>query len=124
MIHWLYERALLRGIEILPAHLCFMITESDMAASPWKLSEVTGWCLLVNDYLAGKENEESVGGNTHSSAIQSLTFHISTSDPARMQPYLEMIRRAGDYARLYLHIGNTTEIRGEGMEVRVAVGKS
>ncbi len=124
MIHWLYERALLRGIEILPAHLCFMITESDMAASPWKLCEVTGWCLLVNDHLAGKENRQGGGENTFPSAIRGLTFHISTPDPARMHPYLGMIRKSGDHARLHLHMGDTTEIRGEGMEVHVAVGKS
>lgn len=124
MIHWLYERALLYGIEILPAHLCFMITESDMAASPWKLGEVTEWCLLVNDHLAGKKTRRGGGEITLPSAIRGLTFHISTSDPARLDPYIGMIRKAGDHARLHLHIGDTTEIRGEGMEVRVAVGKS
>ena len=59
MIYWLYERALLRGIEVLPAHLCFMITESDMEATPSKLYEVTRWCLSVNDYIAGKTGEKS-----------------------------------------------------------------
>jgi undecaprenyl diphosphate synthase len=124
MIHWLYERALLRGIEMLPGHLCFMITESDMAASPWKLSEVTGWCLLVNVQLAEKNRRQGSREQRPIPAIQGLTFHISTVDPAHLSPYLEMIRKVGDHARLHLHIGDTTEILGEGMDVCVAVGKS
>jgi undecaprenyl diphosphate synthase len=124
MIHWLYERALLRGIDILPAHLCFMITESDMESSPCKLNEVTGWCLLVNDYLAAKNIRQSGGGDTHPPSIKGLTIHIRTPDPVRLYPYLAMIRKVGDHARLHLHIGDIEEITGAGMEVCVAVGKS
>lgn len=124
MIHWLYERALLRGIDILPAHLCFMITESDMEASPWKLNEVTGWCLLVNNHLAGKNTRQGGREDTRPSSIKGVTFHISTPDPVRLYPYLVMIRKLAGYARLHLHIGDIEEITGEGMEVFVAVGKS
>jgi undecaprenyl diphosphate synthase len=120
MIYWLYEQALLRGIEVLPAHLCFMITESDMEATPSKLYEVTRWCLGVNDYISGKNR----GKGSPPPAIRGLTFHISTPDPARLDPYLPMIRKVGEYARLHLHTGDSTEDLGEGMEVNVAIGKS
>jgi len=124
MIRWMYERVLLRGIEMLPGHLCFMITESDMAASPGKLEEVTGWCLLVNDHMAEKNCRQGSREQQPIPVIQGLTFHISTVDPAHLSPYLETIRKVGDHARLHLHINDTTEIVGEGMEVCVAVGKS
>jgi undecaprenyl diphosphate synthase len=120
MIYWLYELALLRGIEVLPAHLCFMITESDMEATPSKLYEVTMWCLGVNDYIAGKNR----GKGSPPPAIRGLTFHVSTPDPARLDPYLPMIRKVGEHARLHLHTGDSTEDLGEGMEVNVAIGKS
>jgi undecaprenyl diphosphate synthase len=124
MIHWIYEWALLRRIEILPAHLCFMITETDMEASPSKLSEVTGWCRSVNDHLAKKNKKHGGKEHTHPSAIQGLTFHISTPDPSRLYPHLALIRKLSEHVRLHLHIADTTEIAGEGMEVCVAVGKS
>jgi undecaprenyl diphosphate synthase len=120
MIYWLYERALLRGIEVLPAHLCFMITESDMQATPSKLYEVTRWCLSVNEYIAGKNKEKE----SPPPSIRGLTFHVSTPDPAHLDPYLPMIRKLGEHARLHLHTGDTTEVSGEGMEVCVAIGKS
>ncbi|MCE5297807.1 MAG: undecaprenyl diphosphate synthase family protein [Methanoregulaceae archaeon] len=120
MIHWLYERALLRGIEVLPAHICFMITESDMEASQSKLNDVTRWCLSVNDFIAGK----NTGGDAPYPAIKGITFHISTPDPTRLDTYLSMIRKVGDHARLHLHLGENTEVAGEGMDVCVAVGNS
>src|SRR5512139_2616760 len=98
MIHWLYEQALLRGIEIVPAHLCFMITEGDMEASPWKLYDVTGWCLDVNDHLTGEACRRTGKKTSPPPAIQGLTFHISTPDPARLHPYVSMIRKVGDHA--------------------------
>lgn len=125
MIHWLYERALLRGIEVLPAHICFMITESDMEASPLKLYEVTEWCLLVNNHLARKNQQKGRIESTLSPpAIRGVTYHISTPNPARMLPFLPLIRKVGHHARLHLHLGETTEVAGEGMDVCVAVGNS
>ncbi len=47
MIRRIYEWILLRGIEVLPGHICFMITASDLQASPGKLTEVE----LVPVYL-------------------------------------------------------------------------
>jgi undecaprenyl diphosphate synthase len=120
MIHWLYERALLRGIAVLPAHICFMITESDMEASQSKLNDVTRWCLSVNDFIAGK----NTGEDTPYPAIKGITFHISTPGPTRLYPYLPVIRKIGDHARLHLYLGEITEVAGEGMDVCVAVGNS
>ncbi|MDD1709323.1 MAG: undecaprenyl diphosphate synthase family protein [Methanoregulaceae archaeon] len=122
MIRWLYERVILRRIELLPARLCFMITASDMESSPLKLYEVTGWCLQVNEYLAKKYQGRD--GDIPAPEIKGLTFHISTSDPAQVMPHLSHIRKVGEHARLHLHIGDTTETLGEGMAVFVAVGKS
>ena len=124
MIHWLYERVLMRGITLLPAHICFMITERDMQASPGKLAQVTGWCRSVNLQLArtcisGDDDPERNG-----CAIESVMFHISTTDPARVLPCLPAIREVARQSRLSLHIGELTEVAGQGMEVCVAVGKS
>ena len=63
-------------------------------------------------------------GKTPVPAILGVTFHISTPDPAFIQPYLPLILKAGEHARLHIHIGDTSEVKGEGMEVCVAVGKS
>lgn len=123
MIRWMYERALLRGIALLPAHICFMITESDVEASPGKLYEVTGWCRFVNEYIAVRSRKQGCNESTVP-AVSGLTFHISTRDPGRMLPYLPQIRKVGDHARLHLHMGDNSDIMGEGMEVCIAIGKS
>lgn len=124
VIHWLYERALLRGIEVLPSHICFMITESDMEITPLKLYEVTGWCLLVNTHLVRKNYQKGRNEKTPPPAIQGVTFHISTPDPAHILPYLPLIQKVAHHARLHLHLGDTIEVTGEGMDVCVAVGNS
>ncbi len=124
MIHWIYERAILRGIEILPARICFMITESDMEASPRKLNEVTKWCLVVNNHLAWKNYRQTMTGKTPVPAILGVTFHISTPVPQDMQQFLPAVRKIGTISRLVLHIGDKEEVAGSGMDVVVAIGNS
>ena len=124
MIRRIYEWILLRGIEVLPGHICFMITASDLQASPGKLTEVTSWCLFVNGHFAGDKRNVTGDGGLPFPAIQGLTFHISTPDPVQIEPYLPLIRKVGEHARLHLHIGETTETLGDGVDVCVAVGKS
>jgi undecaprenyl diphosphate synthase len=104
MIYWLYEQLLLRRLTILPEHLCFMITEQDMADAPEKIVEVSRWCRELG--------------------IRGVTFHISTPDPARIDPFLPFICRIADFARLELHGGERDEVMGEGMPVHVAIGHS
>jgi undecaprenyl diphosphate synthase len=104
MIYWLYERLLLRRLSLLPEHLCFMITEQDMIDAPGKIAEVSGWCREVG--------------------IQGVTFHISTRNAARIDPFLPFICRVADFARLELHGGSRDEVMGEGMRVEVAIGHS
>ena len=103
MIYWLYERLLLRSLAILPEHLCFMITERDMVDAPEKIVDVSGWCREVG--------------------IPGVTFHISTRNPARIDPFLPFICRIAGFARLELH-GARDEVMGEGMPVHVAIGHS
>ncbi|HNQ25384.1 MAG TPA: undecaprenyl diphosphate synthase family protein [Methanoregulaceae archaeon] len=124
MIRRIYEWILLRQIEVLPGHICFMITASDLQASPGKLNDVTRWCLSVNSHFAGDKRNVTSDGGIPVPAINGLTFHISTPDPMQIVPYLPLIRKVGDHARLHLHIGETTETLGEGVDVCVAVGKS
>jgi undecaprenyl diphosphate synthase len=104
MIYWLYERLLLHRLSLLPGNLCFMITEQDMLDAPEKIVEVSGWCREVG--------------------IPGVTFHISTPDAARIDPFLPFICRIADFARLELHGGNRDEVTGEGMHVLVAIGHS
>ena len=104
MIYWLYEKLLLRRLTILPEHLCFMITEQDMIDAPEKIVEVSGWCRDVG--------------------IRGVTFHISTRNAARIDPFLPFICRIADFARLELHGGDWDEVMGEGMPVLVAIGHS
>jgi undecaprenyl diphosphate synthase len=103
MIYWLYEKLLLRRLTLLPEHLCFMITEQDMLDAPEKIVEVGVWCRDVG--------------------IPGVTFHISTRNPARIDPFLPFICRIADFARLDLH-GGRDEVMGEGMPVHVAIGHS
>ena len=107
MIYWLYEQLLLRRLFLLPEHLCFMITEQDMADAPEKIAEVSKWCSELG--------------------IRGVTFHISTPNPARVDPFLPFICRIADFARLELHEGaggQRHEVMGEGMQVHVAIGHS
>jgi undecaprenyl diphosphate synthase len=104
MIYWLYEKLLLRSLTILPEHLCFMITEQDMIDAPEKIAEVSGWCREIG--------------------IRGVTFHISTPNAARIEPFLPFICRIADFARLELHGGDRDEVMGEGMPVLVAIGHS
>jgi undecaprenyl diphosphate synthase len=104
MIYWLYERLLLRRLSLLPEHLCFMITEQDMVDAPGKITEVSRWCRELG--------------------IRGVTFHISTPDPERIDPFLPFICRVADFARLELHGGERDEVMGEGMPVHVAIGHS
>jgi undecaprenyl diphosphate synthase len=104
MIYWIYERLLLRRLTLLPEHLCFMITEQDMVEAPGKIVDVSGWCRELG--------------------IPGVTFHISTPDAARIDPFLPFICRIADFARLELREGDRDEVMGEGMNVLVAIGHS
>jgi undecaprenyl diphosphate synthase len=104
LIYWLYERLLRRGLSLLPEQLCFMITEQDMADAPEKIVEVSRWCRELG--------------------IRGVTFHISTPDPARVDPFLPFICQIADFARLELHGGREDEVMGGGMPVHVAIGHS
>jgi undecaprenyl diphosphate synthase len=104
VIYWLYEWLLRRDLTMLPEHICFMITDQDLASAPESLMEVTRWC---RDY-----------------GIRGLTFHISTPAPEVIDRYLPQIREVSTIARMRLHYGEKNEEAGEGMDVTVAVGKS
>lgn len=124
MIYRAYEWALLRRITVLPGHICFMIPEEDLLAAPEKISEVSRWCTAINSYCEHRisfRREEAMDTNQ---GIRIITFHISAEDPRRVDPVLPVIRAIADFARLTLHIGETPEIRGRGMDVVVVVGKS
>ncbi|NTU99821.1 MAG: undecaprenyl diphosphate synthase family protein [Methanoregulaceae archaeon] len=124
MIYRAYEWALLRRITLLPGNICFMIPEEDLLAAPGKISEVSRWCTEINGYCEHRicfSREE--GGDTKP-CICTVTFHISVEDPRRVDPVLQEIRTIAGFARLTLHIGDTPEVRGRGMDVVVVVGKS
>ncbi|TAJ43399.1 undecaprenyl diphosphate synthase family protein [Methanofollis fontis] len=104
MIRWLYERMLQGRLTSLPEHICFMITEEDMTGAPARIVEVADWCREVG--------------------LSSVTFHISTDDPARIEPYIPQIQQISENANLHLYIGDRVETGGKGMLVTVAVGKS
>ncbi|HUU76532.1 MAG TPA: undecaprenyl diphosphate synthase family protein [Methanoregulaceae archaeon] len=122
MIYWLYEKALLRKISVLPAHICFMITERDVKEAPMRMYEVTGWCREISNSVRERMVHEA--GIDAITGITSITFHISTRDPSRMEPYLPDIRKIAQIARLNIHIGQADEQYGKGMDVLVAIGKS
>ncbi len=104
MIYRFYEKRLLRDLHTLPRQICFMITEQDMLDAPDNLYAAARWC--------------------HDLGIGSVMFHISTDDPARLEPYLPQIREISSIGRLTLHYRDDKEVSGEGMEVTVAIGKS
>jgi undecaprenyl diphosphate synthase len=117
MIYWLYGHMLKRQITELPGHVCFMITGKDMADAPEKLYAITLWCNQISSFIRKHHPSAATG-------IQGLTFHISTPAPDEMNRYLPEIRRIGTISRLILHVGDQEEIRGNGMDVVVAIGKS
>jgi undecaprenyl diphosphate synthase len=115
MIHWFYARMLRRQITDLPGHVCFMITERDMADAPENLFQVTAWCNEISAYV--KKRSKTAG-------IRGLTFHIANPAPENLDPLLPAIRKIGTISRLRLLYGNREESAGSGMDVVVAVGKS
>lgn len=117
MIYWLLEHLLLRQITVLPGQVCFMISGRDMMDDPENLYRVTAWCRDVSASVSSKNPHE--GG-----AITGLTFHIATQHPDEMTRCLPAIRKIGSIARLHLHIGDTEEVTGSGMDVVVAIGQS
>ncbi|QSZ67758.1 di-trans,poly-cis-decaprenylcistransferase [Methanofollis aquaemaris] len=104
MIHWFYERLLLRNLTKLPQHVCFMITGEDMIEAPGKIYETTEWCREVG--------------------LRGATFHISTDRPEEIRACLPAIKKIRNIASLDLHYADTVEKAGEGMDVTVAVGMS
>jgi undecaprenyl diphosphate synthase len=104
VIYRLYEKILLRDLHTLPEQICFMITEQDMLDAPGNLYRATQWCRDLG--------------------IRSVMFHISTTDPARLEQCLPQIRAISSIAHLTLHYLDGMEASGEGMDVTVAIGKS
>jgi undecaprenyl diphosphate synthase len=124
LIYRAYEWALLRRITTLPGHICFMIPEEDLISAPEKLAEVSRWCTEINAYNLNRVSLQGQRELDQGNHIRTLTFHISTAEPERVKPVLPKIRVISSFARLLLHIGETTETAGEGMDVVVAIGKS
>lgn len=121
MFHWIYERMLLSQIEILPRHICFMISGTDLAAAPEKCVQVTGWCSELNTRIA---RQGLPAGTKDPSAIRGLTFHINELSREELARFLPEIKKISSVARLVLHYGTTEEISGTGLDVVVAIGKS
>jgi len=104
VIRRLYERHLARNLVELPERICVLLSDRDLAAAPDKILECIEWC--------------------REAGLTGVIFHISTDDPAGLEPCLSGLRRIARVARLTLHWKETTETAGEGMEVTVAIGKS
>ncbi|HVP97072.1 undecaprenyl diphosphate synthase family protein [Methanoregula sp.] len=121
MFYWLYERMLLSQIQVLPRHICFMISGEDLVAEPEKCLEVTGWCSGLNTLPAHTPRSPAAH---HPPAIQSLTFHINRLSPGELTRTLPALRKIASIARLSLHHGTTEEVAGTGLDVVVAIGKS
>jgi undecaprenyl diphosphate synthase len=117
MLYWLYEQMLRRQINVLPSHICFMISGHDMAEAPGQLLAVTRWCTEIS-YEVSKKSHDS------KNRIQGLTFHISLPAPDRMERCLPAIRAIASVACLHLHFKESEEISGTGIPVFVAIGKS
>ena len=79
MFYWLYERMLLSQIQVLPGHICFMLSGADLAADPEKCFEVTGWCSELN------ARPDLGASDRKPPAIKGLTFHISPLSPAELE---------------------------------------
>lgn len=121
MFHWIYERMLLSQIEVLPRHICFMISGADLAADPGKCVQVAGWSSELNAILA-RQGVTKTGQNPP--AIQGLTFHIARLSPEELARTLPALQKISSVARLVLHYGTTEEVSGTGLDVVVAIGKS
>jgi undecaprenyl diphosphate synthase len=121
VLYWLYERALLRRLSLLPGHICFMLTEQDVRVAPQKIMEVTRWSRDISHIVRSRAE---LSGEGEISGIVSLTFHISTSNPGALASCLPEIRKVEKIARLELHSGEEKTVSGSGMHVCVAVGKS
>lgn len=121
MIYRLYEWALLRGIEILPAHICFMITGEDLRNAPDKLALIAQWCGDVNRNIG---RHDLVTGDSPERCIRGITVHVSTPNPDEIVPFLPAIRDVGRYAALTLHLGEHREGGGTGIAFEVAIGTS
>jgi undecaprenyl diphosphate synthase len=117
MIYWLYEQMLKRRISVLPANICFMISGRDMAEAPHNLVLITRWCNEISSSMAKQTLPDQ-------QMIRGLTFHISTPLPETMERCLPAIHAIGGFARLTLHYQEKEEVRGEGLEVVVAIGNS
>jgi undecaprenyl diphosphate synthase len=118
MIYWLYEQLLSRQLTTLPRQICFFITARDMADAPEKLMECTVWCREISEMVQAHHPHDPESG------ITGVTYHINIADPHRIEPCLPHIRKIGSIARLTLHLGDTEELLGSGMQVTVAIGKS
>ena len=121
MFYWIYERMLLSQIQVLPRHICFMISGGDLAAAPEKCVQVTGWCSELNTLIA---RQGLPADPNNPSAIQGLTFHINQLSPEELERFLPEIKKISSVARLVLHYNTTEEVSGTGLEVVVAIGKS
>jgi undecaprenyl diphosphate synthase len=115
MIRWLYSRLLLSRLAYLPARICFMITDTDLEEAPRKLLDCTRWCRDIS------RNVSLVHGQT--GQIRSLTYHVSTPDPTRIEHLIPVILEMAKIARLELHVGDKVRTEGEGMPVTIAIGK-
>jgi len=122
VIYRLYEWIVIRGIGILPAHICFMITGEDLRNAPEKLALVARWCGEVNRNLEGHAQHPTDSSTNRS--IRGVTVHVSTPNPDEIVPFLSSIREVSTYAELILHVGEHQEGAGEGIPFEVAVGKS
>ena len=116
-MYWLYEQMLKRQITELPGNVCFMISGQDMADAPEKLYLATFWCTEISAHIFKHQASDQP-------VIRGLTFHIATPSPQDMKKCLAEIRKIGTIAHLLLHVGDTEEEIGEGMDVVVAIGKS
>jgi undecaprenyl diphosphate synthase len=121
MFHWLYERMLFGQIQLLPRHICFMLSGADLAADPGKCVRVAEWCTEINTALARSPLPEESGDRT---AIRSLTFHVNPLPDEEIARCLPAIKKIADGARLVLHYGDKEEVSGSGLAVVVAIGKS
>lgn len=121
MIYWLYEKMLRRQIQVLPRHVCFMISGADMAVAPEKIAAVTGWCAELR---AGMDSANAKNPAKEPSTITGLTFHIHELTPEELTRDLPEIKKVAAHARLILHYGDIEEVSGSGLDVTVAIGKS
>jgi undecaprenyl diphosphate synthase len=117
VIYWLYEYLLKRQITHVPGHICFMISGQDMMDAPGNLALITSWCNELSEFVI-KHNPSEGGG------IRGLTFHISAPVPEDLNRYLPEVRKIGMISHLILHIGDSEETAGTGMDVVVAIGNS